>query len=76
MNLKRSEGSICCIKILNKIMLMFMKKILLFTLLFVFGLSLSYSQIPPGYYDNAIGLSGEELQIALHEIIDDHIVQE
>ncbi len=53
-----------------------MKKILLVIVLFVFGLPLSYSQIPPGYYDDAIGLNGEELQIALHEIIDDHIVQE
>jgi endonuclease I len=28
--------------------------------------------IPPGYYDPAAGLSGEELQAALHGIIDDH----
>ena len=27
---------------------------------------------PSGYYDNAAGLTGEELQLALHEIIDDH----
>jgi len=30
------------------------------------------AQIPEGYYDNAIGKTGEELKEALHEIIDDH----
>ena len=34
-----------------------------------FGL---YSQIPPGYYDSAIGLSGDNLKTALHNIINDH----
>jgi endonuclease I len=29
-------------------------------------------QIPPGYYDNAAGLSGSTLKAALHNIIDDH----
>jgi len=29
--------------------------------------------IPEGYYDSAEGLSGEELQQALHDIIDDHV---
>lgn len=30
------------------------------------------AQIPQGYYQSASGLVGEELQAALHEIIDDH----
>ncbi|MBW3671929.1 MAG: endonuclease, partial [Acidobacteria bacterium] len=28
--------------------------------------------VPPGYYDSAQGLTGAELEAALHEIIDDH----
>ena len=31
-----------------------------------------YAQIPNGYYNNAIGKRGDELKIALHDIIDDH----
>lgn len=34
-----------------------------------------FSQIPPGYYDPASGLTGEALQSALHDIIDDHQVE-
>jgi endonuclease I len=34
--------------------------------------SLSLAGIPAGYYDDAQGLSGESLQAALHDIIDDH----
>jgi len=30
--------------------------------------------IPPGYYDSAAGLAGDDLRAALHEIIDDHTV--
>ncbi|MCB2200689.1 endonuclease [bacterium] len=30
---------------------------------------------PDGYYDDAMGLNGEELRVALHDIIDDHDVQ-
>jgi len=30
------------------------------------------AQIPEGYYDDAIGLTGDELKTALHNIIDDH----
>ena len=30
-------------------------------------------QVPEGYYDNAIGKTGEELKEALHDIIDDHV---
>jgi len=48
----------------------------LFTLLVsVFAVfQLSFSQIPPGYYDNAQGLYGLQLQVALHNIIDNHTV--
>ena len=33
---------------------------------------ISIGQVPPGYYDPANGLSGTALQLALHNIIDDH----
>lgn len=36
------------------------------------GSSLTCAQIPDGYYDDAIGLTGDELKSALHNIIDDH----
>jgi endonuclease I len=43
-------------------------------LLFLFaGLFSSWAQIPDGYYDDAIGKTGEDLKAALHEIIDDHV---
>lgn len=48
-----------------------MKKILLLT----FALSLLtniFAQIPSGYYDSAIGLEGDALKSALHDIIDNH----
>jgi len=31
------------------------------------------AEIPEGYYDSVEGLTGEELQQALHDIIDDHV---
>ena len=31
------------------------------------------ADIPPGYYDDAQGLDGERLRLAVHNIIDDHI---
>ncbi len=34
-----------------------------------------FAQIPPGYYDDAQGLSGQPLRSALHDIIDDHNAQ-
>lgn len=34
--------------------------------------SLSFADPPPGYYDDAAGLTGPELQTALHDIIDNH----
>lgn len=33
-----------------------------------------YSQIPPGYYDPAVGLTDTALQVALHNIIDNHTI--
>jgi len=36
--------------------------------------AVSAAQIPSGYYDSAQGLSGEALQWALHNIIDNHTV--
>ncbi len=47
-----------------------MKKILLLLLL----VSIAFSAIPDGYYDNASGLSGAKLKAALHGIIDGHTV--
>ena len=44
---------------------------IIFVSMFVF--TLSFGQIPPGYYNSAIGLSGQELKTALHNIIDNHI---
>jgi endonuclease I len=35
----------------------------------------AYGQVPPGYYDSAEGLSGQQLRTALHDIIDDHQAQ-
>ncbi|MBW6491383.1 MAG: endonuclease [Lentimicrobium sp.] len=49
-----------------------MKKFLLLILM-PLG-SVSYAQPPAGYYNTATGLSGTALQIALHNIIDDHNV--
>ncbi len=34
--------------------------------------SVSFADPPPGYYDDAAGLTGLELQTALHNIIDNH----
>jgi endonuclease I len=33
------------------------------------------AEIPPGYYDDAEGLEGDSLRLALHHIIDDHNAQ-
>ncbi len=38
----------------------------------IFISTLVTGQIPPGYYDDATGLSGQPLQTALHNIIDGH----
>ncbi len=42
-------------------------------LLMALGISVSYAQIPPGYYDPAQGLTGDQLKAALHNIIDGHV---
>jgi endonuclease I len=42
---------------------------------FVFTSNSFLAQIPPGYYDSASGLYGEELRTALSQIIDNHQVQ-
>jgi len=47
-----------------------MKKIF-FNLLLISSFSL-FAQIPAGYYDNAQGLTGDQLKTALHNIIENH----
>lgn len=37
-----------------------------------YWISLTYSQVPPGYYDGTEGLYGSQLKSVLHGIIDDH----
>jgi endonuclease I len=46
-----------------------MKKLLL--LIFSISALVTIAQ-PPGYYDSAMGLTGDDLKSALHEIINDH----
>ncbi|MEZ5195612.1 MAG: endonuclease [Bacteroidales bacterium] len=48
-----------------------MERLALLLIFFLFGLN-AFSQIPPGYYDSAEGLTGQSLKTALHNIIDDH----
>jgi endonuclease I len=52
-----------------------MKRFLISISAFLFFVSTIFAQIPPGYYDNAQGLSQQALQQALHDIIDNHNVQ-
>ena len=47
-----------------------MNKILSFFLVLI--TSISFAQIPDGYYDSADGLTGDALKSALHDIIDNH----
>ena len=50
-----------------------MKKLL--TLLsFTLMLGIGYGQVPNGYYNNATGKTGDELKVALHNIIKNHTV--
>ncbi len=46
-----------------------------YSILFVLLLiaSIVKGQVPAGYYDDAIGKTGDELKAALHQIIDDHV---
>jgi endonuclease I len=39
-----------------------------------FGFDFVDTGVPPGYYDSAEGLAGDDLRGALHEIVDDHTV--
>jgi len=51
------------------------KKLAIYRILFISIIILPasvFGQIPPGYYDEAVGLTGEELKGALHDIIDNH----
>jgi len=49
-----------------------MKRFLVSISAFLFFVSTVFAQIPPGYYDNAQGLSQQALHQALHDIIDNH----
>ena len=55
--------------VLNKLGNFSMKLFLVGFALFSFS---TFGQIPPGYYDSASGLSGQQLRAALMDIIDDH----
>ena len=46
----------------------------LLPILFIITCSFCSAQIPPGYYNSAQGLTGNNLKIALHNIIDNHTV--
>jgi len=48
--------------------------IVLLNALAIFCFSSVFAQIPPGYYDDAQGLYGDELREALYHIINDHTV--
>ncbi len=48
-----------------------MKKVFL-SLLLVFAITVSFAQIPTGYYDSAEGKTGSELKTALYNIISSH----
>ncbi len=48
-------------------------KIFLLFFSFVYVVLTASAQIPPGYYDEAEGLSGLQLKNALHDIIKDHV---
>lgn len=49
-------------------------KLTSFIAAFIVSISISFAQIPPNYYDNAAFLTGEDLRIALSNIIDNHTV--
>ena len=49
-----------------------LKKYIIFFFIIV-GFIFLFSDIPPGYYDSAQGLSGDSLKAALNDIIQDHI---
>ncbi len=49
------------------------KKIALINILISFSIIIS-AQIPPNYYDSAIGLREDAMKLALHNIIKNHTV--
>lgn len=51
-----------------------MKRSVLLSFL-LFNILLASGQIPAGYYNSAIGLTGDSLRLALHNIIDNHTAQ-
>ena len=51
-----------------------MKKVLSSLILLVFTSFGLWAQIPNGYYNNANGKTGDELKVALHNIIKGHHV--
>ena len=51
---------------------MIFKKLLFVTFINILIFSVAIAQIPAEYYDNAQGLTGEQLKNALHNIIDNH----
>jgi len=53
---------------------MYFKSVIVLCGLF-FNFSIGFTQIPPGYYDSAEGLYGEELRAALQQIINNHNIQ-
>lgn len=52
-----------------------MKTIFKTFVLFLFSTYSVFAQIPVGYYNSANGLTGTQLQQALHDIIDNHVEQ-
>ena len=52
-----------------------MKHIISLIFIFSFTTLTAWTQIPPGYYNSANGLSGTALQQTLHDIIDNHSSQ-
>jgi len=51
---------------------MILKKFFFIVFVSTFISSVAFAQIPSGYYNNAQGLTGEELKNSLHNIIDNH----
>jgi len=49
-----------------------LKKFFFISIIYILISGSAFTQIPAGYYNNAQGLTGEELKTALHNIIDNH----
>lgn len=61
-----------CLSLPSVYDLFIMKKVLAVLLLLAWTGMGVMAQIPNGYYDNANGKTGDDLKVALHDIIDDH----